>query len=62
MKSKIIAAYNEGDMLILWYSSPLGDLGEPNCFKMKCLDAEQAQDMANYWFDSIDMPKHGVNA
>jgi hypothetical protein len=62
MKGKIIAAYTEGEVLHLWFMSPIGDVGEPYHLKMDCLDAGQAQDMANYYHDICDMPKHEVNA
>ncbi len=62
MRGKIVAAYNEGNVLWLWFSSPTGDSSDSHQFRIPCIDVHQAQEIAEYYHDVCDVPRYGVDA
>jgi hypothetical protein len=62
MRGKIVAAYNEGNVLWLWFSSPTGDSSDSHQFRIPCIDVHQAQEIAEYYHDVCDVPRYGADS
>ncbi len=62
MKGSLVAAYNEGKVVWLWFRSPTGDSSDSHRFQMTCHDEEQAKAIAQHHRVLWNIPNYGVDA
>ena len=59
MKGSLVAAYNQGNVVWLWFRSPTGDESDSHRFQMTCHDEAQAMVIAESHRNAWGIPEYG---
>lgn len=59
MKGSLVAAYNQGNVVWLWFRSPTGDSSDSHRFQMTCHDEAQARVIAESHRNAWGIPEYG---
>lgn len=49
MKGAVIAAYAQGNRVVIWMSSPTGDSSDSFQYNLPCVNESQAEVIAQMW-------------
>jgi hypothetical protein len=55
-KGRMSSVYADDNFVHMWFNSPTGDSSDSQCFVMTCISNAQANEIVNYYRDTLNIP------